>query len=344
MVNIFEIIEKVTSRIEPFHSEFLTNSFRNNKILLNKFFLLIRTSLTNDSINKFIASEELIIVSEDLFFDSKRIDLTIKEPKSKNIIGIEVKTSDASVSHNQLSIYHDNMIRKYSDYNILIVFLTPFNKQNLPHDISPEEIHAINEFSSFHKNIENSIHINWDDVVDLYENTLSYENKLYIDHKEYIKTEVTSESRLKQRIINMDRNRGLAEFFGEECVGNFFESLLENNITYHEDDKKMKFNLAENANNFDELINTFQILTNSDNLQKKSTKTNKVNKELIKRYENGSNGIFFRLFFSYIENHSYLWLEGKARIGIRASHNLYKSSGVSVFTIDENNVIVYKNR
>lgn len=343
-INIFEIIDKVTSRIEPFHSEFLASSFRNDRGLLNRFLIHIKNKYNNESIQKFIEAEELIVKSEDSFEDYRRIDITIQEPKSKLIIGIEVKTSDSSVSKNQLSFYYNNLLLKYPDYNVIMVYLTPFNHENIPHTISPTLIHSITEFVEFNKQIQNSIHINWKDLVTLYNNSQSNENYLYSAHKEYITSKVTDESLLIRRINSFDRNRGLAEFLGAECVETFFENLFNNNIQYDEDDKKIIFNITKNVQNYESLINSFEILIDSEKLQKTSIKPNKVQENLIRQYEQGSNGEFFKLFFSFINNYSYLWLEGTGRIGIRASHILHPSSGVSIFTIDEHNVMIYKKR
>jgi len=343
-INIFEIIDKVTSRIEPFHSEFLASSFRNDRGLLNRFLIHIKNKYNNESIQQFIEAEELIIKSEDSFEDYRRIDITIQEPISRTIIGIEVKTSDSSVFKNQLSFYNNNLLQKYPDHNVVIVFLTPFNHQNIPSEISPVLIHAITEFLDFNKQNQNSIHINWKDIVNLYNNSQSNENSLYTAHKEYITSKVTNESLLIRRINSLARNRGLAEFLGEECVETFFDNLFNNNIIRHEDDKKIIFNIGENINNYESLIDSFEILIDSEKLQKTSKKLNKVQEYLTNQYEHGSSGDFFKQFFSFINNYSYLWLEGTGRIGVRASHILHPSSGVSLFTLDEDNIVLYKNR
>lgn len=342
--NIFEIIEKVTSRIEPFHSEFLADSFRNDRRLLNKFLFYISDKNINDLIHKFIDAEELIIKSEDSFEDYKRIDITIQDPISRSIIGIEVKTSDSSVSKNQLSFYYKNILQKYPNQKVIMVFLTPFNHENIPKDISPTLIQAISEFSIFNKQMRKSVHINWNDIVNLYDDMLINVNSLYIHHKEYITSKVTKESLLKRRVNSLARNRGLAEFLGEECVELFFDNLIKNNIKYHKDNTKITFNIGENIHNYNSLIHALEILIDSERLQKKSNKQNKVQLHLIGKYEHGLNGDFFKLFFSFINKYSYLWLEGKGRIGVRAAHTFHKSTGVSVFTIDEKNVVLYKNR
>jgi hypothetical protein len=178
----------------------------------------------------------------------------------------------------------------------------------------------------------------------LYNGTQSNENQLYNDHKEYITSKVTNKTLLMRRINSLDRNRGLAEFLGEECVETFFENLFNNNIRYDEDDKKIIFNIGENIHNYESLIHSFEILIDSEKLQKTSKKQNKVQEYLVSKYERGLNGDFFKLFFSFINNYSYLWLEGTGRIGVRASHSLHISSGVSLFTLDEDNVVLYKNR
>ena len=147
-----------------------------------------------------------------------------------------------------------------------------------------------------------------------------------------------------RRKNSLVKNRGLAEFLGEECVENFFEHLFNNNIRYGEDDKKIIFSIVKNIDNNESLIHSLEILIKSERLQKTSKKQNKVQEYLIRQYEQGSNGEFFKQFFSFINNYPYIWLEGTGRIGVRASHILHPSSGVSIFTIDEDNIVIYKKR
>ena len=343
MVNIFEIISNVTSRIEPFHSEFLTVALREISMFRNGFLNLVLPSESRNLLGKFLKSDKLEIISEDLLSDNNRIDVVIKEPLSKNIIGIEVKTSDSSVSNNQLHDYHDKMIDKYPEYNIHIVYLTPFNRLNLPEEVALNQIHAISEFDNFHVENKNSIHVNWNEVVDLYDKSNSMENSIFLNHYKYIKEEITNVVRLKKRIIDIERNRGLVEFFGDSCVEDFYEKISSGNFSYTEDDQMIYFNIAENINNVGSLLSAFTILMESERLKKLSRKKNQVEEELLRVYEFGTNGAFFKQFFSIVNNYKYLWLQGKGRIGVRAAHDLY-SSGVSVFTLDDNSVIIRKYR
>jgi hypothetical protein len=343
MINVFELIGNVTRRIEPFHSEFLTVALRDNHLFRNRFLNLILSEQDRDILDYYLTSDRLEVRSEDILSENNRIDVVVKEVKSKHIIGVEVKTTDSSVSNNQLHDYYEKMIEKYPGYNICIVFLTPFNKSNLPEEVTSSQIHAILEFDNFHVGIKNSIHINWDEVVDLYDKSDSIENSVFVNHYRYIKEEITDAARLKKRMIDIERNRGLVEFFGESCVEDFYEKISSGNFIYTEDDQMIYFNIDDNINNVDSLLSAFTILMESGKLKKLSRKKNKVEEELLEAYESGTNGDFFKQFFSIVNSYKYLWLQGKGRIGVRATHDSY-SSGVSVFTLNENSVQIRKYR
>lgn len=342
--NVFEIIEKVTSRIEPFHSEFFAASLRNDKGLLNNFLMLIRNKNIDESYLTFSNINGLNITSENSFDDFKRIDITIQDPISKIIIGIEVKTSDSSVTKSQLAFYYYNLLRKYPNHNVVMVYLTPFNLLNIPDTVPATSIHAITEFSEFSNECRNSVHISWDDVVNLYNLEPDKINSIYQQHREYIISKITNKSLLIGRLSFIARNRDLAEFFGAGCVELFIDFLRKGGIKYTEDDKKIVFNISDNVNNYERLIQLFEILINSDQFQKKLRKHNKVEESLIRKYEQGVNGDFFKILFGKLNTYSYLWLDGTGRIGVRAFHKSHPNSGVSIITLDEANIVIYKNR
>lgn len=343
MINIFNTIGKVTSRIEPFHSEFLASAIHEEKKLFSNFIKLIFTNQNEDLAAIFLKSGQVKIKSEDSFFDFKRIDIIIKEPQSKNIIGVEVKTNDSSVQSDQLLFYREKMVEKYPEYNIFMVYVTPFNHTNLPKVVSPNQVFAIREFHLFNEKYPNSTHINWDEIVEQYDEELLTNQNLFLQHKQYIQAKVTNKSRLIARISNVERNRGLAEFFGEECLSLFYERLKGSEIVYSDDDQKIVFNISENRNNFPALLDSFKVLMESEEWNKLVTKTDEVEEDLLREYKNGNNSDFYNQFFSVVGNYKYLWMKGQGKIGIRAAHKSH-SSGVSIFTIDRNNVIIRKKR
>lgn len=344
MTNIFDIIGKVTCRIEPFHSELLTVILRDNKVFFKSFITHIFRFSKNDASISFIESDSIKVLSEDSFFDYKRIDIIIKEPNTKNIIGIEVKTSDSSVRNNQLMEYYDKMVEKYPDYRVFLVFLTPFNTKNLPKEIVPRQIAAINEFTIFQNLYPNSIHVNWDEVVNFYKADSEFDTSILKIHYSYIKSKITNQSRLITRISNVERNRGLAIFFGDECLDSFYEYITNNEIVFSERENELYFEISKNGNNHSELFNALKILIESDKLNKKAIKQNKISDELKQRYENGTNGDFFKQLFEFINGYPYLWMEGQRKIGVRVSHSLHPSSGVSIVTLNNDSLIIRKKR
>ncbi len=340
-MNIFEIIENVTKRTEPFHSEFLTESLRTDMELRKKFFDLVLPADLIPSFSKSSFQNKLVIESEDRFENRKRIDVIIQDKDSKKIIGIEVKTSDSSVSANQLSDYSKNMREKYPDYQIIMVFLTPFNTDNLPEDILPSKINAIQEFLKFEEAGILSVHINWRDIVNLYKKPVGLQNSLYSQHEVYICKRVINESLL--RIDNIERNREFFQFFGQDTFEKFIEYVKNEKLFFREEDKKYLFPLEENRYEFKKIISLIKIVIESEQLNKTTSKKNFVTNDLLYGYCNGTYGKFFRSLFSTVEKFPFIWLEGKKRIGVRASHPSHPN-GVSILTVSTEAIEILKKR
>ncbi|WP_297085789.1 PD-(D/E)XK nuclease family protein [uncultured Draconibacterium sp.] len=343
MPNIFKIIEKVTSRIEPFHSEFLADALRKNSSLLVGLLHLIQNQ-TRINLSDLINANQFEVISEDSFDDNKRIDIVILSPASKDIVGIEVKTTDSSVRDNQLNEYYAKLTNKYPGKRIIFVFLTPYNIDNLPEEINPSNIKAIKEFSYYASNHTNSVHLNWDQVISLYQDLDNYAGSIFESHHDFIQKRVTNTAKLISRLSNLERNRGLADFFGEECVETFLEKIMDSNITYQENESNITFPIPNNTTAIGNLLSLFSILIESDNLKKTVKRQDRVEKALILSYENSSHGDFFISFFDLIHSYKYLWIEGKGNLGIRAAHESHPSSGVSLFTIDRNSIAIRKTR
>ena len=342
-MNIFNIINSVTSRIEPFHSEFLSTCLRKDQKLRNQ---LLGFILPENLKKGFIESsnhEMLEIRSEDVFHNKKRIDIIIHDKKNKQIIGIEVKTTDSSVTENQLLIYLEGMQTKYNDHSVYMVYLTPYNRENIPSTILPGQISSIREFDQFNKLYSKSIHINWKDVVELYPNDNS-NSFLYCQHRQYIIEQIIDDSSLISKFEFIERNRSFSEFIGNTTFENFIKFLQRERIFFHETEKEFTVFLNENTEKFLKIITLIEILTSSENLDKTVTKRDEVDQSLIDSYENSRFKDFFIMLFSTIQQYKYLWLKGNNRIGLRAPHSSHKSSGVSLLTINFDSIKIVKER
>lgn len=342
-MNIFNVINSVTSRIEPFHSEFLSTSLKNDLKLRN---LCLNLILPDNLKKGFIDSsnnEILEIRSEEVFHNKKRIDIIVRDKKNKQIIGIEVKTTDSSVTENQLFAYLEGMQKKYTDYTIFIVYLTPYNRENIPTTILPDRIPSIREFDQFNKLYSESVHINWKDIIELYPKDNS-DNFLYYQHRQYIIETIIDDSNLINRIESIERNRGFSEFIGNTTFDNFINYLQKEKIIFHETESKFTIVLSENTDKFSKIINIIEILSSSENLNKTVTKRNEVDQKLIDSYESSNFKDFFIMLFSTIQEYSYLWLKGRNRLGLRACHSSHKSSGVSLLTISFDSIEIVKER
>ena len=138
------------------------------------------------------------------------------------------------------------MQKKHTDYSIYIVYLTPYNRENIPGTILPDRISSIREFDQFSKLYSESVHINWKDVVELYPNDNS--NKfLYCQHRQYIIEKIIDDSNLINRIESIERNRGFSEFIGNTTFDNFIHFLQKEDIIFHETENKFAATIGSSS-------------------------------------------------------------------------------------------------
>ena len=132
MVNIFDIISQVNARSEPVHSRYLAAVLKESAEGDGQFlraFWNRAVALPNDSPAWASPPTALDVCPEDQLRDA-RIDIVIHAPAARLIVGIEIKTSDLSVEYGQLNAYLELLREKYAGYDIRMVYLTPFNRDN----------------------------------------------------------------------------------------------------------------------------------------------------------------------------------------------------------------------
>ena len=130
-VNIFESIGSVTTRIEPFHSQFLgdvlSDSLDGNRDLFDGFWRLAAPDSWG------VPESAEVRTEADLGPGYGRIDICICDFSTCPglVLGIEVKTTDSSATVGQLCRYRDGLMEAFSERNpaIAIAYLTPFNEK-----------------------------------------------------------------------------------------------------------------------------------------------------------------------------------------------------------------------
>ena len=162
-MNIFETIKKVTSRYEPFHSQYLADALRSS---IDGDGLLFR------EVWRLVAKPDwqipdCAVVTDEEVIGSRRVDIVIRSERPiKRVVGIEVKTVDASVEEGQLKAYLEGLRKKFPKHEVQIAYLTPFNRRRAG-DVA-DCIRSVREFDEFHqKHLPYARHVSWLDIADI---------------------------------------------------------------------------------------------------------------------------------------------------------------------------------
>ena len=194
-MNIFETIRKVTRGIEQYHSQFLTDaltdSLNGDRSLFEATWRLVAPPNWEIPTHAQISSEERV--------ERGSVDICVRclSPHHR-VVGIEVKTVDASATPGQLERYHEGLVRKYPESPIQIAYLTPFNQERAGGAAGSRR--TISEFEEFSRKFPQARHISWLDVADIPWDG----NFLWRQHQKYVRAHISAPSKLR---VNVERNR-----------------------------------------------------------------------------------------------------------------------------------------
>ena len=213
-MNIFETIKTVSERVEPYHSQFLADALRDSlerdRSLFEAFWKLAAPPHWEVPEYAKISSEEVV--------GPGRVDICVRcDHLHKRVVGIEVKTVDASAQPGQLERYRDGMERKFPEYSVQISYLTPFNKKRA--GCVADSLSTVQRFKEFANVFPEARHLSWLDVADIPWDS----SDLWKQHQEYVRRYISSPNKLEKQELN----RGLADFFGEEATERFRDALAD---------------------------------------------------------------------------------------------------------------------
>ena len=177
-MNIFETIEKTTTRIEPFHSQFLADALQasigSDRLLFNAVWRLAAPEVWEAPVRADINAEEFVP-------GQGRIDIAIRcDSPERRMVGIEVKTTDSSVEPGQLARYWNGLSEKFPEHAIVIAYLTPFNRKWAPD--KADDLATVREFDGFQANYPEARHISWLDIA-----AIPWDgNELWRQHRLYV--------------------------------------------------------------------------------------------------------------------------------------------------------------
>ncbi len=339
-LNIFETIEKPSSRIERYHSEFLASILANvrAKPLLDRFVQLAVGG--DDRLFNDMRKETPDVFSEFTVKDGS-IDVVLHYVEAKVVIAVEVKTTDKSTTEGQLFKYYEGLQSKKdtTESKIFTVYLTPFNRDNIGED-SRNRIHAIKEFECFTDPHHPGVHLNWQQVAELYK-YVEGDQSLLSQHEQYINERLCN----KDAFISYDRNRALANFVGDDAFLCFDRDIQEKGIERNTaNDKRWTIPLGQNKERYADIVSALEILIDADGVNEKSRRTSTATKKLLNEYkEKGPHQEFFIQLFEMLSEKEHVFFNGVADVGVKAvSLEMQKPFSLFSFSCDE--LIFIENR
>ena len=174
-LNVFETIRSTTGRIEPFHSQFLADaldaSLNGDRSLFEGFWELAKPP-------DWPIPRKATVKTEQDAGNGRRIDLCIQDDERRRILGIEVKTTSASVNAGQLEAYEQGLVHKNPGFDIAIAYLTPFNRKRAGK--AGDSLNTVQLFQAFAKESSRAgQHVSWLDVAEL-----SWDGRgIWLDHR-----------------------------------------------------------------------------------------------------------------------------------------------------------------
>ena len=317
-MNIFETIGRTTSRTEPFHSRFLADALRESMGGDRRLFDAVWRLTAPDG---WEAPQEAKVCAELPAGDGRRIDIAIKcaSPASR-IVGIEVKTTDSSATVGQLEKYYDGLSKEHGG-QIAIAYLTPFNRQRAGD--KADALPTIREFDEFRKIRTDARHVSWLDIA-----AIPWDgNELWRQHQAYVRSTIACDEKLRRSAV---RDRSLDEFFGGDCVDNFWQELSQLGIE-PASGGDTAIDLADHVEDADRLARAFEILViEGDGVARGAVRKDNFGEDLRERYLESP---VHRALFGLSDRHSHVWLQGKQDYGLRVAHGRY-TGGVSLVRSD----------
>ena len=315
-MNIFETIARVTRRIEPFHSTYLGDALRESLAGDSRLFAGIWTLATGGDPD-WPVPRDAEVRTEDVL-GKKRIDVVIHDVSGKRVLGIEVKTRDASAEQGQLHNYLQRLGKKYPNESIRLVYLTPFNQERAGK--AAAKLRTIAVFSQFAAQHPQSRHLSWLDIAELD----WHGGEVWQQHRAYVHQHISPLTKLE---VPPRGGREFGSFFREDenVVAEFWEALVEAGA--HAIDDIVELTSDVDAQGF---IDAFRILIESPSLDAGANKADDYQQTERARFRDSEYGEVHAGLFRLAEEYSHVWVSGKRDFGLRVAHPRHRSTGVSL--------------
>ena len=317
-LNIFESIGRTTGRIEPIHSQFLADalgaSLREDRSLFNAVWERIAPKGWD-------TPDEAHVKAEEPVGQGRRIDICICDKARQHVVGIEIKTSDDSVTSNQLHTYLKGLRAKdeYANYDIAIGYITPFNRQRAGDQA--DFLLAVKEFDEFSEAFKevHATHLSWLDIADIaWDGT-----ELWKQHQSYVLCHISSDGKLAEA----SSNRALEEFFGEDTVARFWAHLSTVGVPRRGDGVQLDLSRMDADPLVRALPEALELLIGDEHTSRAARRKDKF--ELRQLYVDSQYGAWHKALFDLADRFPHVWLQGEVDYGVRVAHEQH-SGGVSL--------------
>ena len=321
-MNIFETIERATSRIERFHSQFLADSLQESLAGYRSLFDQVWTLVAPPDWEIPESADQVRVIPEQAV-EGGRIDICIESLSPQpRIVGIEIKTVEESNEPGQLERYLNGLSSKFPGHDIQIAYLTPFNR-NLA-GVGADSLPTVLEFERFRELHPRARQVSWLDL-----ESIPWDgNPLWRQHQAYVRDHISSQDKLRASI---EKARDIGFFFGAGPARSFWDELSAWEVGC--DRNCAVLDLAKQRGGrpvVDSMVRAFESLINSDNVIDRE-RNDKFADNLRQRFLNSQYGEIHAALFDLAQRFDHVWVEGKQDYGVRVAHKDFPS-GVSLVT------------
>lgn len=329
-MNIFEVIGQVTHRIEPFHSEFLAEALEESMRGDRRLFDGVWSAATGNDVD-WSVPKQADVTSEDVL-GRERIDLTIRDLAGRRIIGIEVKTTDASAKEGQLERYRDGLSEKYPDNRVRIAYLTPFNAVRAGG--TKRKLQTVEVFQKYAVHDRSAVHLSWLDITEI-----PWEaGALWDQHRAYVRDHICHPAKLSPP--PRAGGKELREFLGADVVDELWESLAQADIRVSDDGE---IELGDDVE-MRAIVRALRLLIESPRADRGRQRADNYPSGERDRLLDAPQGRLFRDVFGLADQYSHVWIQGKRDFGLRVAHaqhpagvSILRSKGESIIVIGHSN-------
>ena len=317
--NIFEVIRSVSSRVEPYHSAFLGEMLRwslsSDRRLFDALWLKATPGWPIPEGDITIRAEDVIPTGQA--GRTARIDLTLRDGDSR-ILGIEVKTREASTTAGQLERYRKGLEEQYAGLEIAIAYLTPFTSQRAGDAASV--LPSVVEFGNFAETFPNSRHLSWLDLAEV-----DWDGgELWEQHRAYVTSRIASEQQLKDWSEG-GRSRVLSDFFGPKATAEFYTRLEAAGDT---DGHILALASVQDPA---ALVGAFRALIESERVAGATGRADALDDASRARFRGAAAAPVHEALFALAGQSPNVWVQGRADYGLRVAHPNHPG-GVSLAT------------